>query len=72
MRGLVVSIVTLLAAASASAHPDHVGGSAVDVAHYVTDPFHVAMGALGVAGMVSLVSAWRTRQRRAALLHRRP
>lgn len=72
MRTLIVSNIAILSATAASAHPDHTGAPAVGIAHYVTDPFHVALLLLGFVAAASLLSVLRARSRRSAVSQRRP
>ena len=64
MRRLVLPIGSLLFAVPASAHPDHVAGGAVELLHYVTDPFHLATGVLAMGAGALLLAVWRARRGR--------
>jgi hypothetical protein len=71
MRSLVISGLAVLTATAASAHPDHVGGPALDAVHYITDPFHITIGILSVAAVLSLVAVFRGQLKRSAISQRR-
>jgi hydrogenase/urease accessory protein HupE len=70
MRRLLTSIGALLSPVAASAHPDHTDGASYGLAHYVSDPFHVATGLLTIGAVLLVVWAWRVRQRRAVVSSR--
>lgn len=71
MRRLATLAGVVLTATAAGAHPDHVGGSGVGLAHYVSDPFHLATGILAAGALLSLVAAWWAYQQRLGRAHRR-
>lgn len=64
MRSVALSIVAALVASPASAHPDHGSGGAVGLAHYVTNPFHVAMTLVALGVVVLALGVWRARRGR--------
>ena len=70
MQRLAISIGAVLAPITASAHPDHSAGGAVGLAHYVTDPFHIATGVLTIAAVVLVLAVSRARRRRLLVAHR--
>lgn len=72
MRRFAIPAAALFVTTAANAHPDHVGLPAVGLAHYLTDPFHVATAVLGIATALSIAAvAWRARPRTPAPAHRR-
>ena len=54
MTKLATAIATLIVPTLAAAHPDHLGDAAPGLAHFLTDPFHVGLIVLAVAGGLAL------------------
>ncbi len=48
MSKLAIAIGAVLIPAAAAAHPGHASGGDFGLAHFVTDPFHVALTAAAV------------------------
>ncbi len=48
MTRSMILIAVVFGASIAAAHPDHASGGTHGVAHYVSDPFHIAISATAV------------------------
>ncbi len=48
MSKLAITIWALLIPGAAAAHPEHASGGGFGLAHFMTDPFHVALTAAAV------------------------
>ena len=54
MSKLAITIGSVLIPGAASAHPGHASGGDFGLAHFVTDPFHVASTAAAVLLFLAL------------------
>jgi len=59
---LAMLAAALLLPLPASAHPEHPGGSGLDLLHLLGDPFHLLVAIASAAGVAALL-AWRRRTR---------
>ena len=48
MTRSMILMAVVFGAGVAAAHPDHASGGTHGVAHYLTDPFHIAISAAAV------------------------
>ncbi len=62
MTRITATIGAVLVPTVAAAHPNHFAGAETTVAHYLTDPFHVAL--VCVAGLLAAAAARSLLRRR--------